>query len=620
MLGTYASALLVLAAAAAVGQALFAACGRDRWSWLAPAVGLGALLPVAWWAVRLPGEGTSALVVIGALSSACAFSLRGRVEGLGDAARSGLPVALAALALASLPFIVEGRFGILGTGLNPDMSQHLLAADRLAASGSERLIESGYPLGPHALAVALASLGPSLVQAFGGVTVATAVIGALAALALLARMARGRRLVVALLVGFAYMTAAYLTQGAFKETMQALFLLAFAIGLAQLSRGQLSGHGGARALPLAVLAVGAAYAYSFPGLVWLAGAAGAWAAAELLVAWRSRGPASARRTAAAALRPALTAVGALAVAVLPELTRMVDFARFETFDPDGAGLGNLFNRISPLEALGIWPSGDFRIEPGDGFAPAFAFWLGAAIAIAALAFGLWWWLRRAERAVPVTLGVAAVLVAAAAVSGTPYQEAKAIALAAPLGMLVSARALLAAAPTYPQVARILRRRGVASLFPRSARSARVALGVWALALAFTLAAAGSSVLALVNGPVGPARWTPELLELKPLPGPTLVLAPDAYLEGEHGRDFVVWELRGGEVCVEDDPGPATSPAPPGIAQVLVYGDSAEAPFAGTDAGRRVGDFTLWRIPDPAPGDAGCPFIADGARADPAANG
>ena len=40
--------------------------------------------------------------------------------------------ALLALAAASLPFVAEGHFGILGTSFNPDMSQHLLAADRLA--------------------------------------------------------------------------------------------------------------------------------------------------------------------------------------------------------------------------------------------------------------------------------------------------------------------------------------------------------------------------------------------------------------------------------------------------------------------------------------------------------
>ena len=67
---------------------------------------------------------------------------------------------------------------------------------------------------------------------------------------------------------------------------------------------------------------------------------------------------------------------------------MLDFASFETFDPTGGGLGNLFNRLSPLEALGIWPSGDFRVEPGDGAIPAAAFYLGGAAGLAALAYGL----------------------------------------------------------------------------------------------------------------------------------------------------------------------------------------------------------------------------------------
>ena len=441
-------------------------------------------------------------------------------------------------------------------------------------------------------------------------------MSALAPLGLLRRMSEWRRVAVALFVGFAYLTAAYLTQGAFKESMQALFFLAFAIGLHGLARGQLA-RGATAAVPLAVLAVGSAYAYSFPGLVWLLGAAGAWAAVELAGAARA-GAWRARALAGRALRPAAVAGGAFLIAVAPELGRMADFAEFETFDPDGAGLGNLFNRISPLEALGIWPSGDFRIEPGDGFAPAILFWLGAAVGLAALAFGLWWWLKRAELAVPVSLAVAVALVGYSAAAGTPYQEAKAIALAAPLVMLVSARALAAAAPNLQQAVRIVRRRGTARLFPRSARVARIRLAVGTLAAAFGAAAGISSVLALANGPVGPSRWSPELLELKPLPGPTLVLAPEDFLSEQHGRDFVVWELRGGEVCVEVDPGPSAEKPPPGVAQVLVYGDSPRAPFEGTDAGSDVGAFTLWDIPEPTPGDSGCPFIADGNRADPSA--
>ena len=617
MLATYASALLVLLAAAAVGQALFAASGRRRWSWLAPAVGLAALLPLAWWSARLPGEGTAGILVLGVATAAALAYLRGRVDRLGDAVRAGLPVAALALVAASLPFIVEGRFGILGTGLNPDMSQHLFAAQRLAESGSERLISSGYPLGPHALAVSLSALGPSLVHAFGGITLAAAVITALAPLALLAEVAQWRRVVVALLVGFAYLTAAYLTQGALKETLQALFVLAFAIALGELARARLAGTGTAQAVPLGVFAAGAVYAYSFPGLVWLVGAAGAWVAAELVFAGRGGWWSSARRRLRRSLKPAAVAVGACTALIVPEAGRMVDFARFETFDPDGPGLGNLFDRISPLEALGIWPSGDFRLDPGEGAVPAALFWLGAAVGLAALVFGLWWWLRRGERAVPVALGVGGALVGYAAVAGTPYQEAKAIALAAPLAMLVSARALAAAGPTYPEVARILRRHRIAQPFPRSAHLARARLAVAALALAFAGAAGLSSALALVNGPVGPARWSPDLLELKPLPGPTLVLAPRRYLEGQHGRDLVVWELRGGEVCVSTG-GAASRKPPPGITQALVFGEGERPPFDGAGAGARVGEFTLWRIAEPRPGDSGCPLIAEGARADPAA--
>ena len=123
--------MVVLAASCVVGQAVFALCGAVRWSWLAPAVGLAILIAVAWGTVRLPGHALASVAAIGALcvgSLACVVWRRSWPrEGLGP----GVAAAAATVLAASIPFIVEGRFGILGTGLNPDMSQHLFAADAL---------------------------------------------------------------------------------------------------------------------------------------------------------------------------------------------------------------------------------------------------------------------------------------------------------------------------------------------------------------------------------------------------------------------------------------------------------------------------------------------------------
>ncbi len=576
MLGAYASFAVIFLAAALVGQAIVVACGRAEVSRLAPAIGLAALCPLAWWTVRLPGEGVAALVALALAAAISGFYLRGRFTGWRSEVARDLPLALAALALASLPFLVEGRFGILGTGLNPDMSQHLFAADRLAAAGSERLIAEGYPLGPHSIAVAVAELGPGLVAAFNGLIAAVAVAACLVPLALADRLGRGWRPAVALCVGFAYLVAAYYVQGAFKETLQALFVLAFAVGLAELARVPAPGArrpASLLAVPLAVLAVGTVYVYSFPGLAWLMGTLAVWGAVELGRLALGDSLAAAGAALRAAL-PALLGAGlAFALAIAPELTRMAEFASFETFDPDGAGLGNLFDRLSPLEALGIWPSGDFRVEPGDGFAPALLFYVGAAAAGAALVYGLVRSMRHGRRALPAALAAALALWLYALVAGTPYQEAKALVLAAPLVAVVWMRAVaFAAAPV--------------------------------LAAALLAAAGGSSLLALANGPVGPAAYSPELAELRTELGGGLrvvVSAPAELLDEQHGLDYLLWELRGNRVCVEEQ-GSASTAGPGGL-EVGLDDDGAVVPLGAVEPG--------------APG-TDCPLIPDAARADPSA--
>lgn len=560
MIGTYAAALSVCGSSLAIGQAAVALCGERRWSWLSPAVGISILCAISWATVRLPGAGAASAVAVLAATAASVAYLRGRLEGGYQAMAAGLPIALLALGSASLPFVVEGHFGILGTGLNPDMSQHLLAADRLAHSEGGQLLNQGYPLGSHAIVVALdKGLGVGLVQGFSGLTVAVAVLAPLTALTAFSEEPRLRRTAAALLVGLPYLVASYFAQGAFKETMQALIVLAFALSLREGSRGGWVSQP-LRFVPAALIAVGSVYVYSFPGLIWLGCTLLVWLALE-------RG---------ASRRALLLALAVFLVGALPELGRMIDFQSFETFDPNGPGLGNLFGQLSPFTALGIWPSGDYRLAPGDGAVPALGYFLGAAFGAILLLYGLFHCVRRRESAVLAAAAAVAVAYAIARVGGTPYTAAKALEIAAPIVALAIVLPLL--------------RRPVALLY--------------------LLAAGGCSLLALVNAPVGPTSYSPALTSLRPFLGtePTLVLAPENLLAKEHGAPYIAWELRGGRVCIKPKGAAGDSP-PPGVRFVIAEGPWGEPPFPRLRARRRSGAYLVWERSGPLAAPSPCPLIA-----------
>lgn len=562
MIGTYAAVLMVCASSLAIGQAAIALCGVRRWSWLAPAVGLALLLAASWWTVRLPGDGVVSAVLALALTVASLVCLRGRVEGGGEALRAGWPVALGALLACSLPFAVEGHFGILGTSFNPDMSQHLLAADRLAEGNPSQLLNQGYPLGPHAIVVALnKGLGIGLVQGFSGLTIAVSILAALTALAAFRDLPAIPRTAGALVVGLTYVVASYFAQGAFKETMQALFLLAFVLALREADR-EWEGLP-LRFVPAALIAVGSIYAYSFPGLIWLGAAALLW-----MVLSRP------------AVRAVAIALAAFAVLIAPEVGRMVDFANFETFDPNGPGLGNLFGQISPFEALGIWPSGDFRLAPGDGAVPALGYYLGIAFALALFVYGLGRLWRGREREILAGLGAAALAYVAARLGGTPYTAAKAIEIGAPLVSLTILLPLLTEACRFCP--------------PIGDKSDTRRLVAPAAAAFFVTVAGVCSLLALANAPVGPTSYSSTLADYRKLvgEGPTLVVASPQLLEEEHGAPFLSWELRGGRVCIRssDEPGEV----PRGVRFVI----------------RDEGGWTLRRVRSPLPGKSPCPLIAE----------
>jgi hypothetical protein len=589
VIGTYGAVVAVCVSSLAIGQAAIALCGGRRRSWLAPAVGLALVLAACWATVRMPGDGMVAAVLVLVLTVASVAYLRGRFDGAGEALREGWPVALGALLACSLPFAVEGHFGILGTSFNPDMSQHLLATDRLAAGQTSELLSQGYPLGPHAVVVALnQGLGIGLVQGFGGLTVSVAILTSLTALAAFRDLPAAPRTAGALLVGLTYVVASYFAQGAFKETMQALFLLAFVLALREADRSW-SGLT-LRYVPAAVIAAGSIYAYSFPSLVWLGPAAVSWLL--LSSGWRRRGdhPRGVLGDGGSptATGPAGRALGlallVFLVLTLPELGRMIDFQQFETFDPNGPGLGNLFGQISPFEALGIWPSGDFRLAPGDGAVPALGYYLGVAFALALLAYGLVWLWRRRESAILAGLAAAALAYAAARLAGTPYTAAKAIEIGAPL---------IALAILLPLAVEASAVRLMAARRPKGAPLyGRVAGG------AFVLAAGACSLLALANAPVGPTAYSSSLADNRQLvgAGPTLVLAPPQLLEEEHGEPFLAWELRGGRVCIRSTA--EGEGLPPGTRFVV-----SQNPEEDTD-------WVLRELSDPPPGKSPCPQIAE----------
>jgi hypothetical protein len=624
---TYASAVLVCLGSAVVGQAALVVCGWRQRSWLGPPVGLALLLAVAWGAVRLPGEDTAALVAVGALTAvSLVVLLRTRPGRLGRAIAEGLAPALLTLAGASIPFLVEGHFGVLGTSFNPDMGQQLFAADWFLRSDRPEpgLLEGGYPLGPHALAAAMTvATGGNLVSAFAGMTIAVPVLAALTSLVALLELAPVRRTVGAALVALPYLAASYLAQGLFKELMQALFLLAFALCLHALARGDPVGRTGrshlAAAVPLGLIAIGSVYAYSAPGLVWLGAAAALFALAELVRARRDHariGPVA--RNAAA---PAALAVIVLAVGAAPEAGRMVEFrgtavdvARAESPDeregggPGNAGgtrgeesaahdagetervrfdnqLGNLFNEISPLEALGVWPTGDFRLDPGAGAAPAIVFYACGALGLLALGVGLVRWLRRGETAVPAALAAAVAVYVAAYIASTPYTAAKAVLMIAPLATLIPVRELLA--PSF---------RLAGPSGPRRVPGRAFAL----LALAFVVGAGFSSVLALANAPVGPREYSSALAEFRSrvIDSPaTVVFVSPRQLREEHAREFVAWDLRGVPgLRIEPGGGETRTGDPPRGVEFAITGRvGPNPPYRGAMLELRRDPYRLWRV-------------------------
>ncbi|HWO83076.1 MAG TPA: hypothetical protein VNM38_04720, partial [Solirubrobacterales bacterium] len=461
MIATYASAALICAVSLLVGRAVLSLAGRREWSWLEPAVGFGAVLTVTGLLARAPGHGTSATLGLALLILVAALVLwrvgvrpvspRGiQRTNAGLSWREGLPVALVVALALAIPFAVSGRWGLLGVGFNNDLGLHLAWAEWLR-SGFGPEPDPGYPLGPHGLAVATAVVpGIGLGQAFLGEIVAIAVMTGLTALGALRTLTPTRRTIAAAMVALPYLAASYYAQAAFKELAEALLVLAFAIWLTTLdsqvrggpspdtqhrARQDVSGVGPPLTwlLPPLALAGGIFFSYSFAGIAWPVAIAALWSLTlpEVRQALRPR---SLLRF---LLRPATLVAIAVLIGLAVLVTLVGPFGFASSFKKVAGS--NTYGPVSPIEALGVWPASNYRLDAAGG---ARLPGLAGAIAVLALLVGVAWWVRRREPTIPIALGAAWLLYLLSLPSSGDYSQAKALMIVSPLAMLVIARPLL----------------------------------------------------------------------------------------------------------------------------------------------------------------------------------
>jgi hypothetical protein len=529
----------LLGACTASGAAVCRVAGLAGPRGCLPAVGLAALMTVASPAARLPGGADVALVVVLGVSLG-ALVWRPVRRAFVALSVDGVIVSVAALGLIVLPWLAAGHGGLLGMGVNNDTPTHLVAVRWLvdrAVPVADTLVGAGYPLGPHALAAALSPLGVPLESGLTAVSMLAPIAVALAMLDGLASVPRAARCGLALVAGLSYLFVSYYAQMAFKETIEALLLVAFVLVLPAVARAASSGRRSAAraAVVPAVLLAGTVHTMSWAGLLWPLASLGVWWLLEARA--RRRSP----RALLAGAGPALwSGAVALLLVISAELPRIVAFQGSRYAHEPDHGQGNLEGTLPPYKALGVWLGPDFR------FGTALPVLVAVALAGAAVLclVGVRTWLRRGERVPVAALAGSWVLWAALDLTKNGYDAAKGLPIVAPLvglAMVTGAVATWrhagvgrgdgpAAAPDAP----------VPPLFAAmSLPGRRPSLRRGAVAAVLVLSSV-SSAWALRDAVVGVDAHARELrgLAASAPPGPMLVL---------DNSDWAAWDLYGVEI-------------------------------------------------------------------------
>ncbi|HEU5106110.1 MAG TPA: hypothetical protein VFU11_09735 [Solirubrobacterales bacterium] len=203
----------------------------------------------------------------------------------------------------------------------------------------------------------------------------------------------------------------YAMWGGVKEVAAAA-LVALAAALAP---GALEPGGALRRIfPLALTAAAIVGVLSAGGVLWV----GPMLLLVALLVYRRLGLRE------AGLR-ALAFVALLVVLTIPSITSgLVPPTSKPLVGSDGEG--NLLGALNPLQAIGIWPAGDFRVDPDGTVATAVLLALAACTILISL-----WALWRRRGLAPLLYASALATCAAIVIFGSPWAGGKALATASP---------------------------------------------------------------------------------------------------------------------------------------------------------------------------------------------
>ncbi len=423
--------LALLALCAGLGLLVDVISGRRLPGALIPAVGIAALVVVG--QVTTLSDATAEatvpfLVVLALLGVGLSLPWRfGRPDPLPALA------AVAVFAVFGAPVILAGEPTFLGYVKLDDTATWLALTDQVMHHGHDlsylepssyaatlRSYSGGYPVGT------LLPLGTGS-ELVGGTDVAwlfqpyEAFLAAMLSLAVWelagGLLERSRlRALVAFVAAQPALLFGYTLWGGVKE-IGAAALVALAAALAP---AVLRPDAGPRdVVPLAIACAALAAELSIGGLVWVT----PMLLVLAVIVWRGRGAAEALRVAL----PFALMLGLLAIPVV------VNGLSPAVADPlTSNALGNLIAPLNDLQAVGIWPTGDFRLAPEA--VPLSALLIATAIAAASIGAALAW--RRGGTAI---LLYATSLVACCAIvaAGSPWNAAKALATVSPAVLLLA---------------------------------------------------------------------------------------------------------------------------------------------------------------------------------------